>query len=1044
MAKSKLNELGEWYDKQGRKVTLYNVEDADYFLDKGYTLVPEDDEPERGDAKIQPIRNDYGVQGEPTPNDGESAPKRKKAIKLHKHMGGSQINSKDVIEGSKAYKDAIADGYSETKPDLTKGVQMWNPKTGEMAGVSLTMLDDYKADGFTEKVPTQEEIDKIIEGVQAGKTTEEAIADSGYVPPSDYGIQETLAPNEWTGEDLSAYSDNYQAEINKREAADPNDPAIAELKRLRLEKIASDPDKYGKWATTEEAKELELDTTWIDFAEFKEDLTPEQEKIKNELRTLLVELGQEGKVENRERIAELTEQLPEVDTSKADALIAELGQQRQAQTKLRNEELKNVTGIDFTSDKLADYNPDIRAKLQKRIDEGDDIISAKMDVAKNLAGDKFSTAIDTAKQRYQQAPSLESILTTARTPVEKTSTQAPTLTTTLQQPQQRQAPAQTTMPEYKAPEQSAKQDFLSNIKGAMPSKRGDSYVYTPENTPKPQTLQQPSNVAQTFAQTPTGEVAAPQPQQVPGVPQATPQQINQEAYQNLLGQATQQAGAPTPTTEEVFQQTQQFQSLSFDKAKEQARQELQPYIDENMKKAQQGFTQSSLIRGMRGQAPEEALRIAQEGEQQRTAQAGVIQRAGQLVSESQQLANQRAQQYIQALDVSTRAGQNQFTNLVDLLQIQGQDIEELRNYGLNKRQLDLAEHESNVNSITKAFDMQVQKSQLDLSKAKLETDVASTRAQLGLAERELGIKEYQQVLDEKQRSISNMFKQGEMDLMREETDLKRTGLEIDTATKAAELGLKDRAMSLDEYATTVDALYKNGQLNIAERNQLLKEEMFDFDKQVTGNNMKISEFNANVEAAYKQGLLDNSEYQLKLQESRDFFNQELSLRQMALSEYDTEINAAYKMGVLDINEKEYLLSEKEQDFAQLMSTAKLDLDAMIATDKLNLDKLALELDAAYKKGKLNQEQMDAITKEADANYKALIEDKVNEMFTRAMKLPAGSDIQAYLKEEFENDSDPNKPYIVDAYQKLYQMFPKSGTSPLEKFAADFMEASLMP
>jgi hypothetical protein len=44
------------------------------------------------------------------------------------------------------------------------------------------------------------------------------------------------------------YADNYQAEINRLKAINPNDPRIAELNSLRGQKIASEPEKYGQYA----------------------------------------------------------------------------------------------------------------------------------------------------------------------------------------------------------------------------------------------------------------------------------------------------------------------------------------------------------------------------------------------------------------------------------------------------------------------------------------------------------------------------------------------------------------------------------------------------------------------------------------------------------------------------------------------------------------------------------------------------------------------------------------------------------------------------
>lgn len=50
-------------------------------------------------------------------------------------------------------------------------------------------------------------------------------------------------------ENLTQYSDNYQAEINRRKSINPNDPTIAELNALRNQKIANDPSKYMQYAS---------------------------------------------------------------------------------------------------------------------------------------------------------------------------------------------------------------------------------------------------------------------------------------------------------------------------------------------------------------------------------------------------------------------------------------------------------------------------------------------------------------------------------------------------------------------------------------------------------------------------------------------------------------------------------------------------------------------------------------------------------------------------------------------------------------------------
>jgi hypothetical protein len=49
-------------------------------------------------------------------------------------------------------------------------------------------------------------------------------------------------------ENLTRYSDNYMAEINRRKSINPNDPTIAELNNLRNQKIASDPSNLMKYA----------------------------------------------------------------------------------------------------------------------------------------------------------------------------------------------------------------------------------------------------------------------------------------------------------------------------------------------------------------------------------------------------------------------------------------------------------------------------------------------------------------------------------------------------------------------------------------------------------------------------------------------------------------------------------------------------------------------------------------------------------------------------------------------------------------------------
>jgi hypothetical protein len=132
--------------------------------------------------------------------------------------------------GTAAQNTALIKAVTTTTPATTKTTTSATTIAPvKTATITPTTTSTAKTSTAAEIAAQKAKTDALIAGVNASK-----------------GIKSnTGSTSAWKATD---YADNYQAEIDRLKAINPNDPRIAELNSLRSQKIASDPEKYGQYA----------------------------------------------------------------------------------------------------------------------------------------------------------------------------------------------------------------------------------------------------------------------------------------------------------------------------------------------------------------------------------------------------------------------------------------------------------------------------------------------------------------------------------------------------------------------------------------------------------------------------------------------------------------------------------------------------------------------------------------------------------------------------------------------------------------------------
>jgi hypothetical protein len=136
---------------------------------------------------------------------------------------GRQVAETGRSEYMNRIQDAIPDFVNQARNDYNQGIQNKYDQLNMLEGQANTEYGQWQ---------NQQQMDRTARNDYTENT--------GYMPinaiPAD--------------DPLRGYSANYQLEINKRKAVNPNDPTIAVLEQLRAEKIAGNPALQKLYGTT--------------------------------------------------------------------------------------------------------------------------------------------------------------------------------------------------------------------------------------------------------------------------------------------------------------------------------------------------------------------------------------------------------------------------------------------------------------------------------------------------------------------------------------------------------------------------------------------------------------------------------------------------------------------------------------------------------------------------------------------------------------------------------------------------------------------------
>jgi hypothetical protein len=158
--------------------------------------------------------------------------------------------------GNKAYGSAVAGmarpGIKDSSIARQVGESSRNTYINQIQEAIPTFMNQARTD-FQQNILNKYKNLEALEGIEETDYSREYqqgrdyISDTGYMPIDTSLIEESNP--------LRQYSDmagGYQAEIDRRKAANPDDPIISVLETLRWEKLQENPDlmeKYGQGAT---------------------------------------------------------------------------------------------------------------------------------------------------------------------------------------------------------------------------------------------------------------------------------------------------------------------------------------------------------------------------------------------------------------------------------------------------------------------------------------------------------------------------------------------------------------------------------------------------------------------------------------------------------------------------------------------------------------------------------------------------------------------------------------------------------------------------